>query len=229
MQIAALLLPVVVFHAGGKLEIKDVKVGTGPAAVAGDYVTVDYTGTLLNGKQFDSSVGKAPFKFILGAGSVIKGWDQGVAGMKVGGKRVLTIPPDLAYGDRGAGADIPPKSTLKFTIELHHVDKVKIQVLKKGTGSPAAGGDTVNVFYKGMFTDGKQFDSNYGSSPFTVQLGRTAVVPGFTMGLLGIKKGEKRKVTIPPALGYGDQGAGGVIPPKATLVFEVEAAEVTRG
>ncbi len=101
---------------------EDIKVGTGAEAVAGKKVTVHYTGTLTDGKKFDSSQGKAPFTFNLGAGQVIQGWDQGVAGMKVGGKRNLTIPPHLAYGERGAGDAIPPNSTLNFEVELLKVE-----------------------------------------------------------------------------------------------------------
>jgi FKBP-type peptidyl-prolyl cis-trans isomerase len=101
-----------------ELLIEDLVVGEGAEAVAGKHVTVHYTGTLENGKQFDSSVGRGPFDFPLGAGRVIKGWDQGVAGMKVGGKRKLTIPSDLGYGPRGAGGVIPPNATLIFEVEL---------------------------------------------------------------------------------------------------------------
>lgn len=101
-----------------KLKIEDEKVGTGTTAQTGDTVTVNYTGTLTNGKEFDSTKGKQPFSFTLGAGQVIKGWDQGIVGMKVGGKRKLTIPPDLGYGSQGAGAAIPPNSTLIFDVEL---------------------------------------------------------------------------------------------------------------
>ena len=100
------------------LEYWDIKLGTGPTAQKGQTVKVNYTGWLTTGKKFDSSVGAAPFEFTLGAGEVIKGWDEGVDGMKVGGKRQLKIPPDLAYGDRGAAGVIPPGATLIFDVEL---------------------------------------------------------------------------------------------------------------
>jgi FKBP-type peptidyl-prolyl cis-trans isomerase len=106
-----------------ELKIEDSKVGTGAEAVAGKTVSVHYTGYLTDGKKFDSSVDRGqPFKFQLGAGQVIKGWDQGVAGMKVGGKRKLTIPPTLGYGERGAGGVIPPNATLIFDVELLNVE-----------------------------------------------------------------------------------------------------------
>jgi FKBP-type peptidyl-prolyl cis-trans isomerase FkpA len=104
------------------LVIKDLVVGTGVEAQSGDNVTVDYTGWLYHGKKFDSSVDRGePFQFTLGAGRVIQGWDQGVAGMKVGGTRRLIIPPDLAYGASGQG-DIPPNATLTFEVQLLAVE-----------------------------------------------------------------------------------------------------------
>jgi peptidylprolyl isomerase len=108
-----------------KLVIKDIKKGTGVEAVEGSTVSVQYVGVLYDGgKQFDASWDRGePFSFPLGAGQVIPGWDQGVKGMKVGGRRELIIPPDLGYGPQGAGADIPPNATLIFVVDLLDVQK----------------------------------------------------------------------------------------------------------
>ena len=105
------------------LIIEDVTVGTGAEAKAGSHVMVHYTGWLFNdgvkGAKFDSSKDRGqPFSFPLGAGQVIKGWDEGFAGMKIGGTRILTIPPEMGYGARGAGGVIPPNATLLFEVEL---------------------------------------------------------------------------------------------------------------
>jgi len=125
MLVAPFLLPAIALAftppSSPKLKIKDVVVGKGAKAKAGDTVTVNYTGKLTNGTVFDSSEkpGRTPFSFHLGAGQVIKGWDQGVAGMKVGGIRILTIPPELGYGPTGTpGGPIPPNATLIFKVKL---------------------------------------------------------------------------------------------------------------
>lgn len=107
-----------------KLVIKDLKTGSGKAAANGDNVTVNYVGrNWSNNQEFDTSFGKDPFTFVLGQGNVIQGWDKGVKGMKVGGRRLLVIPPDLGYGSAGQGASIPPDETLVFVVDLKKVEK----------------------------------------------------------------------------------------------------------
>jgi FKBP-type peptidyl-prolyl cis-trans isomerase FkpA len=104
------------------LMIEDLTIGEGEEARAGHNVTVHYTGTFEDGREFDSSKGRCPFSFKLGAGRVIKGWDKGVEGMRVGGRRKLVIPSELGYGSRGAGNVIPPDTTLVFEVELLNVE-----------------------------------------------------------------------------------------------------------
>lgn len=117
--LAVLVFATPVLAAGADLKITDIKVGDGEVAQAGKRVVVHYTGWLTDGTKFDSSVDRGePFEFDLGRGQVIPGWDRGVEGMRVGGKRELVIPPELGYGSRGAGGVIPPGATLKFEVEL---------------------------------------------------------------------------------------------------------------
>jgi len=223
------------------LLIDDTVPGTGAEAVAGQPVTVHYTGWLHDpaapngrGKKFDSSKDRGePFEFDLGAGRVIQGWDQGVQGMKVGGTRVLTIPPELGYGARGAGGVIPPNATLVFEVELlAEPERVPLQYddVVEGNGAEAVAGQRVSVHYTGWLFDpskadgrGKKFDSSKDrGQPFRFQLGGGEVIRGWDDGVQGMKVGGTRVLVIPPELGYGPRGAGGVIPPNATLVFEVD-------
>jgi peptidylprolyl isomerase len=222
----------------GQLVIKDIHVGTGPAATNGEDLTMLYKGSLTSGKVFDQNFDKAPFVFTLGSGQVIKGWDKGLVGMKVGGERKLTIPADLGYGARGAGEDIPPNATLVFDVKLLRIDKAnetpkdQITILKPGHGKAAVIGSKVGVYYTGTFLNGVKFDSSYdhkqNGKPFElpITIGEHKVVPGFEQGCIGLKVGEKRKVVIPYQLGYGENGRPPVIPGKSTLVFVLEGVSV---
>ena len=113
--------PATTKETNANVKIEDIKVGTGAAVKSGDTIVIDYTGTLANGTKFDSSLDRGtPFETQIGVGQVIKGWDLGVIGMKVGGERKLTIPPELGYGDQGQGS-IPPNSVLIFDVILREI------------------------------------------------------------------------------------------------------------
>jgi len=216
----------------------DTKLGEGAEAEAGQTVIVHYTGWLFDenapdnkGSKFDSSLDRNdPFDFPLGAGRVIRGWDEGVAGMKEGGSRTLIIPSEMGYGARGAGNDIPPNATLLFEVKLLKVIKTDIVDSKVGEGDEAKAGNQVSVHYTGWLFDkkapdnkGTKFDSSRDrNEPFDFPLGMGRVIQGWDMGVQGMKVGGQRTLTIPPEMGYGKRGAGGVIPANATLVFDVE-------
>lgn len=225
------------------LQFIEVEAGDGPKPTEGDLVQVHYTGKLLDGTEFDSSVGRDPFTFTLGQGQVISGWDEGIALLNEGGKAMLIIPPDLAYGSTGAGGVIPPDATLMFDVELVQIlegspeapvevdeddftetdSGLKYHDFEVGEGDTPEEGAQVSVHYTGWLTDGTKFDSSLDrGSPISFVLGQGQVIPGWDEGLSTMQVGGKRQLLIPPDLAYGDAGAGGVIPPDATLIFEVE-------
>lgn len=217
-----------------KPKIRDIKLGKGAPADPGDMCVVTYTGTLKDGKVFDSNADavKPPFSFILGNGQVIAGWDRGIPGMRVGGERKLEIPAVLGYGKSGSGA-IPPDADLIFDVKLLYVvkkgqeDVYDSTDLKVGTGKEAKAGSTVSVHYTGTLLNGLKFDSSHDrKTPFEFVLDSGAVIKGWDAGVKGMREGGKRKLVIPPALGYGDRAQGDKIPPNSVLVFEVELLKV---
>ncbi len=223
------------------LQYRDLEEGVGELPATGHTVVVDYTGWLwVNGvkgdKPFDSSKDRGvPFAFHVGNGEVIKGWDEGVAGMKIKGKRELVIPPDLAYGDDGAGGVIPPKATLMFEVELLEAwEKTESGLeyfdTKIGEGAEPKTGQTCVMHYTGWLwqngAKGKKFDSSVGKDPLPFRLGQGQVIKGWDEGVATMKVGGKRKLLIPAKLGYGDRGFPGAIPPKSTLLFEIELMKV---
>jgi peptidylprolyl isomerase len=242
--------PVATSTTEGGIAVSDYVIGTGADALKGGEVEVHYTGYLTDGTVFDSSVPrKRPFTFELGAGRVIKGWDEGVVGMKVGGKRKLVIPAKLGYADRRAGK-IPPNSTLIFTIELLNVTpplpppqpltafegkplatkrlekNLVVADYKLGDGPEAKANDTVSVHYRGTLKDGTEFDSSLSRpKPLVFVLGTGRVIKGWDLGIAGMKVGGLRKLTIPAELAYGER-ARGKIPANADLTFTVELMAV---
>ena len=197
------------------LKYRDTKEGEGEVPAVGQNCVVHYTGWLwendAKGKQFDSSVKRGePFSFHLGEREVIQGWDEGVSTMKVGGKRELIIPADLAYGERGAGGVIPPNATLMFEVELRELGKkwqktesgLEIADDKEGTGAKPKTGQTCVMHYTGWLwqngAKGKKFDSSLNRrEPFPFTIGVGEVIKGWDEGVATMKVGGKRKIAHP--------------------------------
>jgi peptidylprolyl isomerase len=231
------------------LATADLVVGAGDVATNGQIVTVDYAGWLADGARFDSSYArKAPLKIKLGANLVIPGWELGLMGMRVGGKRIIRIPPSLGYGDRAIGP-IPAGSTLIFQVELRGVAAPRVPPeapeplsdadysstpsgllvhdFVVGDGPAPKTGDRVVVEYTGWLSNGQRFDSSLSrEEAFDFRVGLGEVIKGWDEALLGMRAGGRRQVRIPAALGYGSRGAPPMIPPGATLVFDIRLLSV---
>lgn len=219
--------------------------GNGTQLTKGDKVQVHYTGMLADGTKFDSSRDrKQPFSFTLGAGQVIKGWDEGIALLEVGSKALLVIPPQLGYGAKAMTA-IPANSTLYFEVEVLQIDQAAakpfettgdtIQTasglryikVKNGSGIQATAGKEVSVHYTGYLLNGKVFDSSVErGEPISFTLGKGQVIKGWDEGIALMKVGDKRRLIIPSELAYGTKGFDTLIPPYSTLIFDVELMSV---
>jgi peptidylprolyl isomerase len=230
------------------LQYTEVVPGGGPQPQPGNVVAVHYIGKLQDNTIFDSSRERGePIRFALGQGMVIPGWDEGIGMMHEGGQAILVIPPSLAYGDRGVSGVIPANATLIFDVELVSVEPgapaaptvldasaytttaqgLTYADIAVGDGPSPMNGQLVVVHYTGWLKDDGKFDSSLDrGEPFTFNLGMGQVIAGWDLGVKGMKVGGKRQLIVPPQLGYGERGAGGVIPANATLVFEVELLEL---
>jgi FKBP-type peptidyl-prolyl cis-trans isomerase len=230
------------------LQYYDIEVGDGLEAVDGSTATMVFT-IWVQGEDEDlyissSEAGGGPATISLGLNQTgLPGWDEGAAGMKVGGKRYLVIPPELGLGEAGGG-DIPPNAVLIMEIEMLDVIEPVVMTevdeedytttdsglmyydIVEGDGETPVEGQTVVVHYTGWLEDGTKFDSSLDrGQPFSFPLGTGSVIPGWDEGVATMKVGTLRQLVIPAELGYGETGQG-IIPPGATLIFEVELLDI---
>jgi len=218
------------------LSYVDSIVGQGPIVQPDDFIVADYAGYIyengVKGDKFDASYDRGePIAFPLGRSFVITGWERGVPGMHVGGKRSLIVSPDLAYGEQGRPPFIPPSATLFFDIEVREIPIVETEIQTEGTGAIAEIGDQISVHYTGWVWEngqkGDKFDSSHERNvPYKFTLGAGMVIPGWDIGLEGMKVGTKARLIIPPVMAYGKQGSPPKIPGDATLCFDVELVEI---
>jgi peptidylprolyl isomerase len=246
------------------LQFMDDSVGTGREAKTDDLISIHFKGWMVPkdtaGELFtdwsmdenknmlslgDSKSMNQPIKYVLNTGSFIKGTDEGIVGMKVGGVRTIIIPSKLAYGEAGIGF-VPPNTDLKIVIELLEVkDKVvaemwdvdstlfkttasglKYAIINKGDGPAVEANKVVTVHYSGYLQDGTLFDSSIErDEPIQFVVGQGQVIPGWDEGMLLLKKGDKARFVIPPQLGYGEMDLE-KIPANSTLIFDTEIVDV---
>lgn len=242
----------------GGLKIADLVVGTGAEPVAGQMLEMHYSGWLQStGKMFDSSVaaGRPPLEFQFVTGGVIQGWHKGIAGMKVGGKRQLVIPPDLAYGPQGRPPRIPPASTLIFDVELVGLgdirevpakptldfdadptvvsldEGVKVADLKTGDGAVIVDRTPVTAEVTIWKPDGEVFFSSWSQrGPVKYLIGgkgqEAAPLKGIELASMGMAAGGSRIARVPPAAAFGEEGFRDQMPPNATVLLQVDVVEV---
>ncbi|RYG47932.1 FKBP-type peptidyl-prolyl cis-trans isomerase [bacterium] len=213
------------------LKTEDTKVGTGAPVKANDKVFVRYRGYFKDGREFDSNMvgGKPIFDFVAGpTGGVIEGWQKGVIGMKQGGTRKLSVPWKMAYGEQGNDS-IPGKSDLYFDIEVKSIlrpedqDVVKRKNVKMGTGPGLKEGDKATVKVVGTILDGDIVDK---SDKFTFTVGKGEVIPGIDAGIVGMKVGGVRELTVPPNLAFGPSGRPPAIPGTAVLKYTLTLIKI---
>jgi len=244
------------------LKFLDDSLGTGKEVKPNDLVTIHFEGwTVMDTSNLfgnwsadqqrsmnsigSSKIRNQPVKFVLGTGSFIKGSDEGLIGMKVGGRRTVIIPSELAYGEQGIGP-IPPNTDLKLVVEvldtresvnveMWDVDPalfkttssgLKYAMIKEGEGTFADSGNVVTVHYSGYLEDGTKFDSSVErDEPFSFMLGMGQVIPGWDEGIKLMKKGSRFRLMIPPQLAYGEVELE-KIPANSTLVFDIELLDI---
>lgn len=229
-----------------ELIITDLVDGEGEGAEDGDTLFVNYVGVLSkDGTRFDGNFGSDPFPVTLGVGMVISGWDQGLLGVKTGGRRQLDIPSDLAYGEQGSGTAIGPNEAISFIVDVLAIvpmvdaelaptgnveardaaTEVATKDVVEGSGREAAKDDTVVIHLVAYRGDtGEEIDSTWSSpQPLNLTLVTGATLEGFVEGIVGMKVGGRREITVPYALAFGDEGNDQLgLPAKTDLVVVVD-------
>jgi peptidylprolyl isomerase len=231
------------------LEVTEVVEGEGPLAAKGDMMAVLYTASFVGGKKFDEQLDpESPFTFRVGMDEVMPGLEEGVRTMRPGGKRILVLPPDIAFGKDGLTGTVPPDSWVRFEVELLEIMKAPpqpvpwsdvgmeiftapsgLQIIDFviGEGEAPTPESYVAVHYSGFFDDGTCFDTTYlKGMPIEFALGEKRLMAGWLEGLLSMRVGGQRKIIVPPHLAYGEEGFGKTIPPNATLSFDIELIQV---
>ena len=219
----------------------DLEEGEGPEVQDGWLLAIAYTGWLYDaaapesrGSEFISVAEEDPDSFRFGVGQVIPGIDRGMAGMRVGGKRRIVVPPELGFGARGNNL-VPADATLLFEVQLVAGAEVPFETtdLREGDGEEAINGASLSMAYHGWVYEllapdnkGDPFDSTTAEDPFDFTLGVGAVIVGWDLGIVGMRVGGRRRIVIPHELAYGAAGRLPRIPPYATLLFEVELLAV---
>ncbi|XP_022595303.1 peptidyl-prolyl cis-trans isomerase FKBP10 [Seriola dumerili] len=224
-----------IWNAEDKVQIRTINkpAGCKRTTVASDFVRYHYNGTLLSGETFDSSYSRnTTYDTYLGQGDLIKGMDEGLMGMCVGERRIVIVPPFLAYGENGSGTLVPPQATLVFEVLLIDVFNpkddliVEVKEVPKGCTRRTVTGDYIRYHYNGTFQDGTAFDSSYQrNSTYNTYIGMGYVIRGMDKALQGLCIGEKQRITIPPHLAYGEEGVGDLIPGSAVLVFDIHVID----
>ena len=236
--------PLVEWETNTGLRVAEYVEGAGAPPEKGDIVSIVYTAAYVDGDQFDSSVDHDhPYKFRVGMDMVLSGLDEGVATMRAGGRRVLVLPPHLAFGEEGRTGVVPENAWVTFDVELLEIEPgppeplpwndagydiiatptgLQIVEFVIGEGASPLPGQKAVVQYNAFLDDGTCFDTtSYRGRPIEFEIDPERLIPGILEALLTMQVGGRRKVIIPPDLAYGKKGYGRTVPPDATLIFDL--------
>lgn len=227
------------------VEITETQEGQGELAETGDIVSILYEASFVGGRTFDTELDpESPYRFRIGIGDMMPGLEEGVRTMRPGSKRILVVPPEMAYGKDGLPGTVPPDTWVRFEVELLAIEAMPpcpdpwnevgyeiftapsgLQIIdfEVGEGPMPTKDSHVAVMYSAFLDDGTCFDSTYRSGqPLPISFAEDKLIAGWFEGLLTMREGGLRKLIIPPFLAYGDKGFRNVVPPGATITYDIE-------